>query len=134
MSTLQSILPEFDVFVAPGISVAPNAITEAAAGTGQSGLGKSRLFALSPVLATMKGLGADEPAVPGMPAPAVGAGDALLGLLILGAIGALGYQAGKAMAPSSSDRTTWGWIGVPVTLFTGGIGLGVMGIVSNRKG
>jgi len=50
------------------------------------------------------------------------------------AIAALSYQAGKAMAPSSSKEKLWGWIGVPVGLATGPIGLGIMGLVSNKKG
>jgi hypothetical protein len=37
------------------------------------------------------------------------------------------------MAPSAAKETTWGWIGVPVGLFTGTLGLGIMGIVSNRS-
>jgi hypothetical protein len=54
-------------------------------------------------------------------------------LAILGVAGALSYQAGKAIAPSRQDATTWGWIGVPVGLFTGVLGLGVMGIVANKR-
>lgn len=51
----------------------------------------------------------------------------------LGLAGALSYQAGKAMAPSRADAKTWGWIGVPVGMFTGPLGLGLMGIISNSK-
>lgn len=60
----------------------------------------------------------------------------MLGVIAVGLIvatGALSYQAGKAMAPSKIDAKTWGWIGVPVGLFTGPWGLGVMGIISNSK-
>jgi hypothetical protein len=58
---------------------------------------------------------------------------AVLGIAILAGIGALSYQAGKAMAPSGSDKFTWGVVGVPVGLFTGAIGLGVMGLVANQR-
>lgn len=59
----------------------------------------------------------------------------MAGAIILGLIvrGALGYQAGKAMAPNRRDAKTWAWIGVPVGTLTGTLGLGVMGIVSNSK-
>jgi hypothetical protein len=58
----------------------------------------------------------------------------LLGLLVGGAlIGAFSYQAGKAMAPSASKRTAWGWWGVLLGLFTGPVGLGAMGIASLRR-
>jgi hypothetical protein len=50
-------------------------------------------------------------------------------ILVLG--GFLSYQAGKAMAPNRAGAKTWGWIGVPVGLFTGAPGLGVMGWISN---
>lgn len=64
---------------------------------------------------------------------------ALLGLIAVGVVaatGALCYQAGKAMAPNKGERKTWGWVGVPVGLLGGPIGLGVMGVISNsqRKG
>jgi hypothetical protein len=137
MVSARSILPDFDVFSAPGVNVPPGAITQASAGTGASGLGKSRLFALSPVVAAMKGLGDD--AVPTTPVAAadskVSGADLVWTVAILGIAGALCYQAGKAIAPSRQDATTWGWIAVPTGLFTGVLGLGVMGAVANhRKG
>lgn len=52
---------------------------------------------------------------------------------ILVAFGALSYQTGKAMAPNNAKAKSWGWIGVPVGMFTGPIGLGIMGIVSNSQ-
>jgi len=52
---------------------------------------------------------------------------------LLAAAGFLSYQAGKAMAPSGSKASTWGWVGVPVGMFTGVWGLGVMGWVANSK-
>lgn len=55
----------------------------------------------------------------------------LAGLLIVS--GAFSYQAGKAMAPSKKEEQTWAWIGVPVGMFFGSIGLGTMGIVSNTS-
>jgi hypothetical protein len=54
-----------------------------------------------------------------------------VGLTVLA--GFLSYQAGKAMTPPGSKKTTWGWIGVPVGMFTGASGLGVMGWVSNAR-
>jgi hypothetical protein len=79
----------------------------------------------------MSGLGQEEE---GIPEPVIG-GTAMValgvGILVVG--GFLSYQAGKAMAPSGSKESTWGWIGVPVGLFTGTLGLGIMGIVSNRS-
>jgi hypothetical protein len=62
-----------------------------------------------------------------------GAGGSALALAFLALGGYLSYQAGMAMTPGGSKPKTWGWIGVPVGLFTGPIGLGVMGIVSNRR-
>lgn len=60
---------------------------------------------------------------------------ALVALTFIVVTGALSYQAGKAMAPTSKNKSTWGWVGVPVGMLTGPWGLGVMGIVSNsRKG
>jgi hypothetical protein len=135
MANARSILPNFDVFTAPGVNVPPGTPTQAAAGAGA--LGKSRFFALSPVMAAVKGLGADDVAVPGVtvsaPSQRMGAGDIAWTMAILGVAGALCYQAGKAIAPSRQDATTWGWIGVPVGLFTGVLGLGVMGVVANQK-
>jgi len=55
----------------------------------------------------------------------------VVGLTILS--GFLSYQAGKAMTPRGSKKSTWGWVGVPVGMFTGATGLGVMGWVSNAK-
>jgi len=62
-------------------------------------------------------------------------GGAMLAAMVVGTIivGALSYQAGKAMTPSGSSKKTWGWIGVPVGMFTGAGGLGIMGWVSNAK-
>jgi hypothetical protein len=132
MNDERSILPTFDVFSAPnGPTYAPQ--------PGADGLGKLRLFALSPVVAAVKGLGDDAaPSAALSPTGVAGpvSAPSFLGLAaILGIVGVLSYQAGKAIAPSRSDSTTWGWIGVPVGLFTGVVGLGVMGAVSNhRKG
>jgi hypothetical protein len=126
----QSILPTFDVF---SQDVPAGAMTQAAAGTGA--VGKSRFFALSPVVAAIRGLG-DAPADTGTGVPVdtkMTSADMAWMLAILGVAGALSYQAGKAIAPSRQDATTWGWIGVPVGLFTGVLGLGVMGIVANKR-
>jgi hypothetical protein len=135
MSNQQSILPKFDAFVSPdgggagamGAFATPVRQQQAA----QSGLGKSRIFALSPVFAAMNGLG-EAAADPSGTRPMT-AGDVATAAMVIGIVGALSYQAGKAIAPSRQDATTWGWIGVPVGLFTGVLGLGVMGVVSNQK-
>ena len=125
----QSILPHFRIFTPPEQPM--------------SGIGKYGLLALSPVVAAVKGLGDDAPApatdptapmmAPVMtPVPAKAA-DVAWTAIFLGVVAAVSYSAGKAMAPSREDRSTWGWIGVPVGLFGGVIGLGVMGAVSNGK-
>jgi hypothetical protein len=83
----------------------------------------------APLTISTSGLGAE-----GEEEIAISQGAAIVimtGLLVIGGI--LSYQAGKAMAPRSSSEKLWGWIGVPVGLFTGTLGLGIMGIVSNRK-
>ncbi len=67
------------------------------------------------------------------PAGGYGAGTIALYTVILGVTGYLSYEAGKAMAPRGSKKSTWGWVGVPVGLLTGPIGLGIMGIVSNQR-
>lgn len=81
----------------------------------------------------MSGLGAVG-AIKGMGQPYYGgAGFTALGIAMLGLAGYLSYQAGSAMAPGPARKKTWGWIGVPVGLLTGPIGLGVMGVISNQK-
>ncbi len=88
----------------------------------------------SPALAVLKvakgapvsGLGGVGPASVG-----VGALVFVAGAVILS--GWLSYQAGKAMSPTKAGEKTWGWVGVPVGMFTGAFGLGIMGAVSNRK-
>jgi hypothetical protein len=57
----------------------------------------------------------------------------LLGALVLGVTCVLSWYAGAAMAPSPAAKRNWGLIGIPVGVFTGPWGLGVMGIVSMRK-
>jgi hypothetical protein len=131
MSNTRSILPTFDVFTAPGVNVPPGTPTQAAAGAGA--LGKSRFFALSPVVAAVKGLGDSDASVVSATDQRMTGGDILWTAAILGIAGALSYQVGKAIAPSRQDASTWGWIGVPVGLFTGVLGLGVMGVVANQK-
>lgn len=92
--------------------------------------------AVSPAAATFaafRGLGQDAPpdgtAAPATTGPLAGA----LAIGLLAAAGWLSFQAGKAMAPRASKPATWGWIGVPVGLLVGPIGLGVMGLISNQK-
>jgi hypothetical protein len=138
----QSILPRFDVFAPPTAANGMGAYATPARRpvAAQSGLGMSRMFALSPVVAAMKGLGAADATAPAGAGPGfyaefsrAEAGAWLYILAIVAAAGALSYQAGKAMAPSGGDKSTWGLIGVPVGLFTGVIGLGFMGLVANQK-
>jgi hypothetical protein len=126
MQDFRTILPTYNVF-------GPNS-ADAPMFPDREGIGKLRLFALSPVVSAMKGLG-EDPVVPGAPAlPGRASGsDLIWAMAILGIVGAASYQAGKAIAPSRDAQTTWGWIGVPVGLFTGVLGLGVMGFVANGK-
>jgi hypothetical protein len=138
----QSILPRFDAFAGMsgaagmgGMGAYARPLARHANNGGQSGMGS--IFALSPVVAAMKGLGAnDGERGDGFDVAwnRANSGTFVLGLAILGAVGALSYQAGKAMAPSGGDKAMWGWVGVPVGLFTGALGLGVMGFVANQKG
>jgi len=130
MNHTRTILPTFDVF--DSASDAPIANRPDSA----DGLGRFRLFALSPVVAAVQGLGDDAvaPALPGVAASPV-SGSGVLGIAaFLGIVGFASYQAAAAMAPSRGDRSHWGWIGVPVGLFTGVVGLGVMGFVAKGKG
>lgn len=62
-----------------------------------------------------------------------GAAVVAVGVALVLLAGVLSYQAGKAMAPNRAKAGTWGWIGVPVGLFTGAPGLGVMGWISNSS-
>lgn len=129
MSTYQSILPEFDVFKAPGPVTAP---------PGGQMLGRvptrAAEFVLNPGLTAMRGLGADEAPAPGV-MPVSVATNREIGTIaavgIIAVVGAIGYQIGKAMTPSGGKETTWALIGIPVTLFTGPIGLGVMALYAN---
>jgi len=138
----RSILPTFDVFAptAATSGMGAYAVPVRRPVAAQSGLGMSRMFALSPVVAAMKGLGAADATPPAGAGPGfyaefsrAEAGAWLYILAIVAAAGALSYQAGKAMAPSGGDKSTWGLIGVPVGLFTGVLGLGVMGVVANQR-
>jgi hypothetical protein len=128
MQDFRTILPTFNT-IGPSSDDAPMF-------PNREGIGKLRLFALSPVVSAMRGLG-DDPVIPGAPAtPLIGRAsgtDVVWAMVILGLVGAASYQAGKAIAPSHDARSTWGWIGVPVGLFTGVLGLGIMGYVANGK-
>lgn len=129
--TYQSILPEFDVFRSPGPVREP---------PGGQMLGsvkprRAASFILNPGVAAMRGLGQaetpDAPPSPVMP-PEPKKIPVWAAVGILGLIGYLGYEIGSAMTPSGSKKTTWGLIGIPVTLFTGPLGLGVMAITRNH--
>jgi hypothetical protein len=131
--TYQSILPHFDVLTAPGPIEPPE--------VGQMLGFSTSNFVLNPGMAAMRGLGdavtnpPSTEAIPTEPVPADdGAISTGLALAIVGVVGYLSYEIGKAMAPSGSKKTTWGLVGVPVGLFTGPVGLGVMALVSNYGG
>lgn len=87
-----------------------------------------------------RGVGADEelPPTPETdPGPGTG-GDGFRDLAwvaagVLVVLGALSYQAGKAMSPNRAQAKWWGLAGIPVGMITGPWGLGIMGIVSNSK-
>ncbi len=80
---------------------------------------------LAPVTA-LRGLGASDESEK---AAAYAAGIVVLGLAVGG-----GYFAGAAMAPASKDKMTYGVLGSVLGLFTGPIGLGVLGLVAlSRK-
>ena len=133
MNHTRTILPTYDPFTPPG---------QYPADVRAQSVGKYSLIALSPVVAAVKGLGDDPPAVdpaaaaasPALVAPAAmtPAGVAWTAMF-LGVVAALSYTAGTAMSPTRQESSTWGWIGVPVGLFTGVVGLGVMGAVANSK-
>jgi len=137
MDHYQSILPEFDIFSSPG------PVREPPGGQMLGSLTPRRAaaFLASPGMAALRGLGvetpdAPEPVMPGPAAPAAPAEDksmpVLVALGILGVFGYLSYEIGVAVAPSGSNKRTWGFIGIPVGILSGPLGLGVMAIVSNH--
>jgi hypothetical protein len=108
--------------------------------------GFGHLAVVSPVLAAaraVRGTGCEGcgcgafgsfGADPADPVPAALTSAQIVGGVVgLALVGFLSYQAGKAMTPGGSSKKKWGWIGVPVGLFTGPAGLGVMGWVSNSR-
>lgn len=122
----RSTLPDFRVFTDPEPG-RPSSRMPVSPPYDSSTMGMGTALRMSsPALAAFRGLG--DMQVPG------GSVGPLLGVLILAGVGALSYQAGKAMTPRGSKASTWGWIGVASGMLTGPIGLGVMGIVSNSKG
>ena len=88
----------------------------------------------TPIIAAYKMIKASP--VPSLNGLEIIGGTVGLGILIGAAVlnGFLSYQAGKAMAPSGSSKSTWGWIAVPTGMITGAAGLGIMGLVANSKG
>lgn len=128
----QSILPNFNVFENPPPQTMPlvgRPPKQAAAGLGIIPPG---LALVSPVAAAAQ-IVQQRRQTQGVGQLGGMLGGFVVWAVVLGAGGWLSYQAGKAMAPSGKDKT-WGWIGVPVGLLTGTLGLGVMGFISNRKG
>jgi len=89
----------------------------------------------SPAMAALKVARGQPMSGLGDPNAPVVLGAGMIALLVGGiALGGwLSYQAGKAMSPTTAGEKTWGWVGVPVGLFTGTLGLGIMGAVSNSK-
>jgi hypothetical protein len=57
---------------------------------------------------------------------------ATAGLLWLAARAAGGYVAGRAMAPSSGERNSWGAVGALIGTLGGPAGLGLMGVLALR--
>ena len=134
MDAYQSILPEFDVFQPPPAPQAP----PGGQMLGAARAGTAAKYMMSPAGAMLAGLGQD-PASSIAPAPAVAisngrsVGSIALGLLFLAGVGYLSYEVGVAMTPSGSKKMTWGLIGVPLGIFTGPVGLGVMALVANHR-
>lgn len=141
MSHYQSILPEFDVFSSPG------PVREPPGGQMLGGTGvRAASFLMNPGFSAMRGLGQSTEA-PASPCPPGGKLDPVTGqcvgfgapekistlaaFAIIGVVGALGYQVGKAMTPSGSKETTWGLVGIPLTIFGGPLGLGAMALYAN---
>ena len=135
----QSILPEFDIFESPGPVRAP----PGGQMLGRVSPRRAAAFLVSPAAAAMRGLGVETPTAPEpvMPPPGPAAPPAyatakpmpvLVALGLLGVFGYLSYEIGSAVAPTGSNKRTWGLIGIPVGLVSGPIGLGIMAIVSNH--
>ena len=59
--------------------------------------------------------------------PVIGAGIIMLGAIILGAAG---WYAGKAMAPTTASENAYKWAGAITNILLPGIGLGVVGVVA----
>lgn len=124
----QSILPEYDVFAEP-----PQTLPQFGRPPLQAPSVDPRMALVSPAVAAYQM--AQGTSVRGL-GQAGGAGTGMslgVAIIVLLAGGYLGYQAGKAMTPSGSSEKTWGWVGVPVGMFTGTLGLGIMGMVSNAR-
>lgn len=134
MNAYQSILPHFDIFTAPGpVRAPPGGQMLGVQGGGR----RAASFLMNPGLHAMRGLGQDAPTPapvmpPGVPAAPAREIPVWAAFLLLGAVGYFSYEIGSAMTPSGSKKTTWGLIGIPVGLFTGPLGLGVMAISSNH--
>lgn len=144
----ESILPHFDVFTAaPGPQAPPGGQM-----LGRVPMRRAASFMMNPGLHAMRGIGQDTPPLPapGVPQPAIpppGPGGTAphwsmptandwtmptwAAVLVVGAVGVLSYQIGKAMTPSGHKPMTWGLIAIPLGLFTGPLGLGGMAVYAN---
>jgi hypothetical protein len=102
---------------------------------GPDGIGKVDLLSLSPIVqayrrgqaeqarAAMRGLGQAD------------VGNVVAGSVLMYALmnGLLGYFAGKAMAPSKSNETSYAIAGSVLAIFGGALGLGAEGIYASMK-
>ncbi len=64
--------------------------------------------------------------------PVTGDSEALKALL-LGVTCVFSYYVGTAVAPTEKSKKMWGLVGIPVGVFGGAWGLGIMAIVALRR-
>lgn len=113
------------------------AFQDGSLGTASHGLGQA-MISTTPIVAAARAMKRNRVPMNGLGQNGLGQTDgfatlAVVAVAFVAVTGALSYQAGKAMAPNRKKGSTWGWVGVPVGLFLGPWGLGVMGIVSNTS-
>lgn len=134
----ESTLPHYHVDVFSDMNPPRNGAAIQWTPENMQGLGDASLadFAGSPLLAGIKALRSGGMNGVGQVVPKPTTGQWAIFIGVLAVSGFLSYQAGKAMAPSGSDskkEKIWGWVGIPVGLLTGVVGIGIMGAVSNYK-
>jgi len=130
----QSTLPDYHVDVFSDLSSRDMIHMPSTLPSGASGVSFADVLSspAASAIRVLRGVGQDAPPGGGGGAAVTGA-TLVFAAVLLGAGGFLSYQIGKAMVPSGSSEKTWAWAAVPVGLFTGVLGLGIMGIVSNAK-